>query len=71
MLSILQMPAGVPVATVALNGARNAGILAAQILGVSDLKLRKKIAEFKKGLSNQVLEKVKKLKKEGHKNYSK
>jgi 5-(carboxyamino)imidazole ribonucleotide mutase len=71
MLSILQMPSGVPVATVALNGARNAGILAAQILGVSDLKLRKKISEFKKSLSDQVLEKVKKLKKEGHKNYSK
>lgn len=71
MLSILQMPSGVPVATVALNGARNAGILAVQILGVSDLKLRKKISEFKKSLSDQVLEKVKKLKKEGHKNYSK
>jgi len=71
MLSILQMPAGVPVATVALNGARNAGILAAQILGISDVKLRKKIAEFKKGLSDQVLEKVKKLKKEGYKNYTK
>ncbi len=71
MLSILQMPSGVPVATVALNGARNAGILAAQILGVSDLKLRKKMSEFKKSLSDQVLEKVKKLKKEGHKNYSK
>jgi 5-(carboxyamino)imidazole ribonucleotide mutase len=71
MLSILQMPSGVPVATVALNGARNAGILAVQILGVSDLKLRKKMSEFKKSLSNQVLEKVKKLKKEGHKNYSK
>lgn len=71
MLSILQMPSGVPVATVALNGARNAGILAVQILGVSDLKLRKKMSEFKKSLSDQVLEKVKKLKKEGHKNYSK
>jgi len=71
MLSILQMPSGVPVATVALNGARNAGILAVQILGVSDMKLRKKMSEFKKSLSDQVLEKVKKLKKEGHKNYSK
>lgn len=70
VLSILQMPAGVPVATVALNGARNAGILAAQVLGVSDPKIRKKITNFKKGLSDQVLEKVKKLKKEGHKNYS-
>ena len=71
VLSILQMPAGVPVATVALNGSRNAGILAAQILGVSDAKLRKKISDYKKDLSAQVLTKVKKLKKEGHKNYSK
>ena len=71
VLSILQMPGGVPVATMALNGARNAGILAVQIIGSSDPKIRKKISEFKKGLSDQVLEKVKKLKKEGHKNYSK
>jgi len=71
MLSILQMPAGVPVATVALNGSKNAGILAAQILGVSDIKLRKKISEYKKGLSEQVLDKVRKLKKSGHKGYLK
>lgn len=62
VLSILQMPAGVPVATVALNGGRNAGILAAQILGASDQKLRKKITDFKKNLSDDVIEKVKKLK---------
>jgi len=71
VLSILQMPAGVPVATVALNGGRNAGILAAQILGTSDSRLRKKIASFKDGLSEQVAEKIKKLKKEGYKNYKK
>ena len=71
VLSILQMPSGVPVATVALNGAKNAGILAAEILGVSDPKISRKIKEFKQNLSDQVLDKVKKLKKEGHKNNSK
>ena len=71
VLSILQMPAGVPVATVALNGGRNAGILAAQILGTSDSRLRKKIVSFKESLSEQVAEKIKKLKKEGYKNYTK
>src|SRR5687767_11026549 len=48
ILSILQMPAGVPVATVALNGARNAGILAAQILGAADKGVSKKLDQFKK-----------------------
>ena len=71
VLSILQMPAGVPVATVALNGGRNAGILAAQILGTSNSRLRKKIVEFKEDLSGQVADKIKKLKKEGYKNYKK
>ena len=47
VLSILQMPAGVPVATVALDGARNAGILAAQIVAVSDAQLMQRIAQFK------------------------
>ncbi len=58
VLSILQMPAGVPVATVALNGGRNAGILAAQILGASDQKLRQKITDFKKDLSDEVIKKA-------------
>ena len=49
-LSILQMPAGVPVATVALDGARNAGILAAQIIGTSDKPLSKRLDKFKKDL---------------------
>ena len=71
VLSILQMPGGVPVATVDLDGGRNAGILAAQIIGASDARLRKKIAEYKKNLSDQVLEKVKKVKKSGYKNYTK
>jgi len=55
VLSILQMPGGVPVATVALDGAKNAGILAAQILGVSDDDLRDRIAEFKENLKTKVL----------------
>ena len=54
ILSILQMPAGVPVATVALDGARNAGILAAQILGTQDEEIRQKIIDFKKGLKDKV-----------------
>jgi 5-(carboxyamino)imidazole ribonucleotide mutase len=54
VLSILQMPGGVPVATVALNGARNAGILAAQILGSSDPELLERIRLFKEGLREKV-----------------
>jgi 5-(carboxyamino)imidazole ribonucleotide mutase len=54
VLSILQMPAGVPVATVALDGARNAGILAAQILGAQDEEIRQRIIDFKKELIKKV-----------------
>ena len=54
VLSILQMPGGVPVATVALDGAKNAGILAAQILGASDPDLLRKILDFKEGLREKV-----------------
>lgn len=54
VLSILQMPAGVPVATVALDGAQNAGILATQILGVRDTKILKKIEQYKAGLKTKV-----------------
>ncbi|GAB4378843.1 MAG: 5-(carboxyamino)imidazole ribonucleotide mutase [Salibacteraceae bacterium] len=54
VLSILQMPAGVPVATVALNGAKNAGILAAQIIGASDDGVLKRIEDFKKELKAKV-----------------
>lgn len=63
VLSILQMPAGVPVATVALNGAKNAGILAAQILGSHDNALVDKIARFKEGLKEKVLISAEALKK--------
>jgi 5-(carboxyamino)imidazole ribonucleotide mutase len=55
VLSILQMPNGVPVATVALNAAQNAGILAAQILGASDARIRKRVAAYKEGLKEKVL----------------
>ena len=55
ILSILQMPNGVPVATVAINAAQNAGILAAQILGAADPEVRKKVLEFKKSLREKVM----------------
>jgi len=61
LLSIAQMPAGVPVATVAVDGARNAGILAAQILGTADPALREKIRDYKAGLAREVMEKVDRL----------
>ncbi|MDR2213292.1 MAG: 5-(carboxyamino)imidazole ribonucleotide mutase [Pseudomonadales bacterium] len=54
VLSILQMPAGIPVATVALNGARNAGILAAAILGSSDAKLARRLDDYKEELKEKV-----------------
>lgn len=56
VLSILQMPGGVPVATVALNGAKNAGILAAQIIGSSDRSMLDKIILYKEGLKQKVIE---------------
>jgi 5-(carboxyamino)imidazole ribonucleotide mutase len=62
VLSILQMPGGVPVATVALNGAKNAGILAAQIIGVSDKCTLDKILVYKEGLKEKVIEGAKKVK---------
>jgi 5-(carboxyamino)imidazole ribonucleotide mutase len=58
LLSIVQMPAGVPVATVAINGAKNAGILAAQILGASDAEVRDRIVRFKQDLEAMVMAKV-------------
>lgn len=61
VLSILQMPNGVPVATVALNAAKNAGILAAQILGISDQNLQQKLIDFKTQMKNDVEKKAKLL----------
>ena len=68
VLSILQMPNGIPVATVALNGAKNAGILAASIVGAFDENVGNKITEFKKKLETEVLDKVDKLKNEDWEN---
>lgn len=65
VLSILQMPSGVPVATVALDGGTNAGILAAQILGATDDALRERIAVFKEGLKDRVMASIHDV--EGHK----
>ncbi len=63
VLSILQMPGGVPVATVALNNAKNAGLLAVQILSVNDKKLREKMISYKEELNSNVLKKIDKVEK--------
>lgn len=63
ILSILQMPAGVPVATVALNGAQNAGILAAQIIGVTDAAVQEKLDAHKESLKEKVHQSVAEIKK--------
>lgn len=65
VLSILQMPGGVPVATMALNGAKNAGILAAQIIGAFDPAVGQRVADFKKKLETDALTKVAALREEG------
>ena len=62
ILSILQMPGGVPVATVALNGAKNAGLLAAQIIGSFDAKIGAAMDAYKLNLESEVLTKVEKMK---------
>lgn len=69
VLSILQMPAGVPVATVALDGARNAGILAAQILGASDAELRARVGRYKASLREAVEAKVEAVEAAGYAAY--
>ncbi|MBI1227961.1 MAG: 5-(carboxyamino)imidazole ribonucleotide mutase [Bacteroidetes bacterium] len=65
ILSILQMPNGVPVATVALNAAKNAGILAAQIIGTHDAEVLERIVQYKKKLEAEVMVKVERWDKEG------
>ena len=70
VLSILQMPAGVPVATVALNGAKNAGILAAQIIGSTDARVARKLDKFKKSLEEKVEESAKTITRKGWKSAS-
>ncbi len=69
VLSILQMPGGVPVATVALDGAKNAGILAAQILASHDAALLNKVIQFKQQLSDGVVQKYRKLEEIGYEKY--
>ena len=69
ILSILQMPNGVPVATVALNAAKNAGILAAQILGCSDALLQQRILGYKRQLAEGVAEKYRRLEELGYEAY--
>lgn len=68
ILSILQMPNGIPVATVALNAAKNAGILAASIIGAFDMAIGDKVAAYKQQLEEEVLAKVGKLKAGGQPN---
>jgi 5-(carboxyamino)imidazole ribonucleotide mutase len=68
VLSILQMPNGVPVATVALNAAKNAGILAAEMIGAFDEAVGKKVADYKQKLQTEVLGKVEHLKQQGWEN---
>lgn len=62
ILSILQMPNGVPVATVALNAAKNAGILAAQIIGATDVRVAEALFGYKEKMKSEVIEKAKRLK---------
>lgn len=61
LLSIVQMPPGIPVATVAINGARNAGILAAQILGAADPEVRARVTAFRATMEEAVLEKARRM----------
>lgn len=68
VLSILQMPNGVPVATVALNAAKNAGILAAQVIGSADPSVAEKVRQYKEGLASEVNTKVQNLRSQGWKN---
>lgn len=71
LYSIVQMPSGIPVATVAIDGAANAAILAAKMLSISDKELRAKLADYKEGLKNQVMAKDTKLGKLGYEAYLK
>lgn len=68
VLSILQMPSGVPVATVALNGSKNAGLLAAQIIGANDKNVYAQLVAYKKALEEKVLYSVRELKIAGYNN---
>ncbi len=69
LYSIVQMPSGIPVATVAINGGANAGLLAAKILAVSDEALLDRLKAYSEELKNQVVKKDERLKEVGYKNY--
>lgn len=69
LLSIVQMPPGIPVATVGINGAKNAGLLAVQILSTSNKELAKKLNDFRIKQKDSVLDKTEKLKSLGYKKY--
>ena len=71
LYSIVQMPSGIPVATVAINGGANAGILAAKILATSDPELLKKLKDYKEDFKDQVVANDAKLQEVGYKNYNK
>lgn len=71
LLSIVQMPGGVPVATVAINGAKNAGILAAQMIGIKSLEVRKKVKAYKEEMLCEVQTKIDKLESTSYKEYLK
>ena len=71
LYSIVQMPSGIPVATVAINGGANAGILAAKILAVSEPELLKKLKVYTEDMKNQVVAKDTRLQETGYKNYTK
>ena len=71
LYSILQMPPGIPVATVAIDGGKNAALLAAKILAVSDPELLKKLKDYSENMKNEVMAKDQRLKKTGRKEYVK
>ena len=64
------MPSGIPVATVAINGGQNAGILAAKMLAMNDPELLEKLKAYKEGMKEKVVAKAEKLEKVGYKNYA-
>lgn len=71
LLSIVQMPGGVPVATVAINGAKNAGILAAQIIGLKETEIQQRVMKYKIEMKEEVLKKANKLEEIGYGEYLK
>ncbi|MDC0468417.1 5-(carboxyamino)imidazole ribonucleotide mutase [Bacteroidia bacterium] len=71
LYSIVQMPPGIPVATMAINGAKNAGILAARILGINQQNIADNLEEFSNSMKRSVLDKASSLQQKGHQNYLK